>query len=122
MTEKCDVYSFAVVALELLVGRHPQELILSMQSGEHNLLLANLLDKRLAPPTGPIVQDLVLAATLALICIRENPKSRPTMRQVSSELVAGACLPISVPLHLLTFQDMMDMFSHVGTQQATNAE
>ena len=30
--EKCDVYSFEVVALETLVGRHPKEFLSSLQS------------------------------------------------------------------------------------------
>lgn len=120
VTEKCDVYSFAVAALEVLMGKHPQELLLSLQSGEYNLLLANIFDKRLTPPSGHIMQDLVLAATLALICISENPMSRHTMRQVSSELLTGACLPLSIPLHLPTLQNLIDMFSHIGSQQATS--
>ena len=28
ITEKCDVYSFGVMALETLMGRHPQEILL----------------------------------------------------------------------------------------------
>ncbi|PRQ41022.1 putative protein kinase RLK-Pelle-LRR-XI-1 family [Rosa chinensis] len=27
VTEKCDVYGFGVVALEIIIGRHPGELI-----------------------------------------------------------------------------------------------
>ncbi|KAJ7972606.1 putative Receptor protein kinase [Quillaja saponaria] len=83
VTEKCDVYSFGIVALEVLMGRHPHELLLHLQSEVSDVQLEDVLDKRLAPPTSPIVQDLVLAASLAMKCINENPTYRPTMHQVS---------------------------------------
>nr|AMM42982.1 LRR-RLK [Vernicia montana] len=117
VTEKCDVYSFGVVALEVILGKHPHELLLCLQSGGYDMLFSYILDKRLAPPTGPIVQELVLAVTLALLCIRENPKSRPTMHQVSSELSAGTILPLLAPLQMLTLQDLMDVFSHITTNR-----
>jgi serine/threonine protein kinase len=32
VTEKCDVYSFGVVVLEIIMGRHPTELLTSLSS------------------------------------------------------------------------------------------
>ncbi|PQQ20652.1 putative leucine-rich repeat receptor-like protein kinase [Prunus yedoensis var. nudiflora] len=111
VTEKCDVYSFGVVSLELLMGKHPQELLLSLQSGEDiDMLLTDVLDKRPAPPAGPVEQSLVLATSLSLACIHENPISRPTMHQVAAQLSA-ASTHMSPPasFHTLTLRNLMDM-------------
>ncbi|KAK7340474.1 hypothetical protein VNO77_21178 [Canavalia gladiata] len=48
VSKKCDVYSFEVVALETLVGRHPKEILSSLQSAcTHGLTLCEVLDQRL---------------------------------------------------------------------------
>ncbi|CAK7349329.1 unnamed protein product [Dovyalis caffra] len=75
----------------------------------HDIPFSNILDERLTPPVGPIVQELVLATALALLCVKENPVSRPTMYQVSSELSASTCLHVPAPLRLLTLQNLMNM-------------
>ncbi|PON33359.1 Tyrosine-protein kinase [Parasponia andersonii] len=89
ITEKSDVYSFGVVALETLMGKHPGELMLSLSSSSvQNLLLSEVLDQRLSPPSNRLVShDVVLVATLALACLNAKPKSRPTMKQVSQQLL-----------------------------------
>ncbi|XVF39350.1 hypothetical protein PTKIN_Ptkin01aG0027600 [Pterospermum kingtungense] len=88
VTEKCDVYSFGVVALETLMGKHPGELLSSSPSSLQNTKVIDVLDRRLAPPTNPMVaQNVVLAATLALACLSREPRSRPTMEQVSQEFL-----------------------------------
>ncbi|KAG6719137.1 hypothetical protein I3842_04G188300 [Carya illinoinensis] len=109
VTNKCDVYSFGVVTLELFVGKHPQELLLCLQSGGFDVGLADVLDKRLAPPTGPLMQDLLLAMSLTLQCIHENPMARPTMHQVSTKLSARSCLPLPSPFHTITLRNLMDL-------------
>ena len=88
MTEKCDVYSFGVVALETLMGRHPGELISSLfNSSTENILLKDLLDSRITLPfCRKDTQAIVRVATLALACLHSNPKSRPSMQQVTHEL------------------------------------
>ena len=107
VTAKSDVYSFGVIVLQVLVGKHPKELISNLRSGGHNQLFADILDKRLAPPTGPLLQELVLAATIAMLCINENPISRPTMDQVSREMSASARVPPPTRLQTLTLKDLM---------------
>ncbi|KAI3943352.1 hypothetical protein MKW92_053753 [Papaver armeniacum] len=102
VTEKCDVYIFGVVALELLFGKHLGEFLLQLQSKEHDLFLVDALDKCLTLPTGVIADEVVLIITFALACTRIPPNSRPTMHFVSRELTANTVLPIDENLHLLT--------------------
>ncbi|KAG2675620.1 hypothetical protein I3760_12G013800 [Carya illinoinensis] len=52
VTEKCDVYSFGVLALEILMGKHPGDFIcsLSSPSAMKNIKLKDVLDRRLPFP------------------------------------------------------------------------
>ncbi|KAF8388271.1 hypothetical protein HHK36_026937 [Tetracentron sinense] len=98
VTEKCDVYSFGVVALEVMMGRHPGELISSLSSwssGDRDLLLKDVLDQRLPPPTGQLAKEIVCVVTMALACTHTNPESRPTMRSVAQELSASTQVYLS---------------------------
>ncbi|XWS40863.1 hypothetical protein CRYUN_Cryun17cG0032700 [Craigia yunnanensis] len=91
VTEKCDVYSFGVLALETLMGRHPGELLslVSAPSSLQNRMLTDVLDSRLAPSTSQMVaQNIVHVATIALACLHADPKLRPTMKHVSQEFLS----------------------------------
>lgn len=90
VTEKTDVYSFGVVALETLMGKHPGELLVSFSSSSvQNMLLYEVLDQRLPPPSNRLIAaDVVLVVTLAFACVNAIPKCRPTMKQVSQFFLA----------------------------------
>ncbi|KAG2675625.1 hypothetical protein I3760_12G014100 [Carya illinoinensis] len=75
VTEKCDVYSFGVLALEVLRGKRP-----------------DVLDRRLPFPQ-PLVEDEVnTVVKLALKCLNFQPQSRPTMHFISHVLQAQTAL------------------------------
>ncbi|KAK3221069.1 hypothetical protein Dsin_015039 [Dipteronia sinensis] len=88
VTEKCDVYSFGVLVLEILMGRHPGELISDINSLRDQIVdLKTMLDPRLSPPLIPkLTHELSLMLNIALSCLHFNPESRPPMRAVSQRL------------------------------------
>ncbi len=71
VNEKCDVYNFGIVALEIIMGRHPEELISSLtSSSSQNIIMKDVLDPRLSPRISQsVAQSLVLVVTLALACL-----------------------------------------------------
>ena len=88
VSEKCDVYSFGVLVLEVLMGKHPAKLITDLHSPVGtNIHLKDVLDDRLSPPTSQkIADELVLMQNLSLSCLSTNPQSRPTMHNVCRQL------------------------------------
>ncbi|CAN6553758.1 unnamed protein product [Malus baccata var. baccata] len=64
VTEKCDVYSFGVLALEVITGKKLGDLISSFSSPSacENKLLKDVLDQRLPPPTLEVEDELTTIA------------------------------------------------------------
>ncbi|KAK7340523.1 hypothetical protein VNO77_21229 [Canavalia gladiata] len=106
VSEKCDVYSFGVVALETLVGRHPKEILSSIQSTTHGVTLCEVLDQRLPQPTMSVLLDIVRVAAVAFACLDPNPCSRPTMKSVIQCLL-HQFTPLSIPLREISLQQLM---------------
>ena len=107
VTEKCDVYSFEIVTLEVLLGIHPGDLLSSLSSTTcQTILLKDVLDNRLSLPTSHIAATIVEVVILALCCLDTNPQNRPTMQNLAQRL------SISKPPHPLkdfctiTFSDL----------------
>ncbi|KAG5541727.1 hypothetical protein RHGRI_021525 [Rhododendron griersonianum] len=90
VNEKCDVYSFAVVTLEVILGSHPGAFISFLSSASPNsadhILLKDVVDQRLLPPMDQVAQQVVSTMKLAFECLSSSPQSRPAMNQVSKEL------------------------------------
>ncbi|KAL8522897.1 hypothetical protein ACS0TY_013017 [Phlomoides rotata] len=89
VTEKCDVYSFGVVALEVMMGRHPGDLISALPQGT-DMVLKDVIDQRVLPPTGKMAEEVVFVISVALACIEAKPESRPNMRLVAQEISADS--------------------------------
>ncbi|KAK7340521.1 hypothetical protein VNO77_21227 [Canavalia gladiata] len=107
VSEKCDVYSFGVVALETLVGRHPKEILSSLQSTSTNgLTLCEVLDQRLPQPTMSVLLDIVRVAVVAFACLNPNPCSRPTMKCVS-QCFLDQLTPLNISLREILLQQLM---------------
>ncbi|XP_059627670.1 MDIS1-interacting receptor like kinase 2-like [Cornus florida] len=88
VTKKCDVYSFEVLTLEVIKGKHPVNFItwLSSSSIDHNIMLKDVLDQRLLAPSTGVEEVLISIINLAITCLNVNPQSRPTMHIVSQLL------------------------------------
>jgi serine/threonine protein kinase len=80
VTEKCDVYSFGVLALELIMGHHPGDFLSSMAN--KSTQLEDLLDIRLPLPETEIASEIFKVVVVAVRCIEPDPSHRPTMQDV----------------------------------------
>ncbi|XP_074338877.1 uncharacterized protein LOC141677043 [Apium graveolens] len=87
VTEKCDVYSFGVIALEIMMGSHPGDLLSSFTTPQstQNRMLSDVLDTRLPRPTRQQELDIILVLRQALACLSSNPNFRPSMISVSQK-------------------------------------
>ena len=89
MDNKTNVYSFGVVVLEVIFGKHPGEFISSLLSSAStsssssstidHLLLIEEVDPRLSPLADQVAEKVVVAVMIALESFNANPQSRPTM-------------------------------------------
>lgn len=95
VTEKCDIYSYGVVLLELLTGRAPVQPL--EQGGdlvtwsrhyirEHSLT-SGILDSRLDLGDETTVSHMLTVLKVALMCTSMSPFDRPSMREVVLMLI-----------------------------------
>ncbi|KAH6781486.1 hypothetical protein C2S51_006779 [Perilla frutescens var. frutescens] len=110
VTEKCDVYSFGVVALEIMFGSHPADFLSTLVSTRfaESMMLQDLLDKRLpsAEDDVRVSREVIRVARIAVKCIRHDPKSRTSMKQVSQEL-ADRLPPLPMPFRSISIRHLM---------------
>ena len=106
VNEKCDVYSFGVLTLEVIMGNHPGDLISFLSSSSSAMTsttqLKDILDQCLKSPRNQVALKVVLIAKLALACLATNPKSRPTEQEVSKRLSIEKAPELEV-VDILTF-------------------
>ncbi|PHT39559.1 putative LRR receptor-like serine/threonine-protein kinase [Capsicum baccatum] len=88
VTQMCDVYSFGVLTLEIIKGKHLGEYITVLENSstmDHHVQLSDFLDERLPYPEDRVNEVLVFIK-IASSCWFETPKSRPTMQFISHKL------------------------------------
>lgn len=97
VTEKCDIYSYGVVLLELLTGRTPVQPL--EQGGDlvswvrnyikdhNNSLTPEILDTRVDLEDQTTVNHMLTVLKLALVCTSVSPSKRPSMRDVVKMLI-----------------------------------
>ncbi|KAI8004430.1 MDIS1-interacting receptor like kinase 2 [Camellia lanceoleosa] len=118
VNERCDVYSFGVLTLEVIMGKHPGDLISSLSSSSSSssssststadgILLKDVLDQRLPAPENQVAEQVVVVAKLAFACLQANPLSRPTMRQVAMKLSDDRRSHLQNEFHMITLGQLI---------------
>ncbi|KAD4584167.1 hypothetical protein E3N88_21768 [Mikania micrantha] len=89
VNEKCDVYSFGVVTLEVIMGKHPRDMLLTSIDDMNAISHTEILDQRLPSPTQQTANEVELLVEVAFSCVHNNPQCRPSMRDATLDLVSG---------------------------------
>ncbi|KAL2317009.1 hypothetical protein Fmac_030885 [Flemingia macrophylla] len=111
VNEKCDVFSFGVLCLEIIMGKHPGDFISSLfsssgMSSVSNLLLKDMLEQRLPQPVKLVVEEVIMIAKITFACLSESPRLRPRMEQVHNEFLMPK-LSTMDPLPMLTIGQLL---------------
>ncbi|KAK9205705.1 hypothetical protein WN943_015974 [Citrus x changshan-huyou] len=74
ITEKCDVYSFGVLALEVIKGKHPRDFLSSISSSSLNtdIELDEMLDPRLPAPSRSVQEKLISIVKIVWSSFQES--------------------------------------------------
>jgi len=109
-TEKCDVYSFGVLTMEVVMGKHPGDLLLPFFCRtEQHTKLKDILDHRIVVPTSDEEKDIILLMLVAFACLQICPKARRTMQQAYQALTNRSCPTVILRLiHEVKLQDLHD--------------
>ncbi|GKB48742.1 MDIS1-interacting receptor like kinase 2-like protein [Tanacetum coccineum] len=84
VNERCDVYSFGVVALETIGGKHPGDLLSSLNySKNRGTMLENILDPRLSYPTNRLIEKEIIQCWSHGIVMRSHICKGPTNNERS---------------------------------------
>uniref|UniRef100_A0A2N9G0F4 non-specific serine/threonine protein kinase n=1 Tax=Fagus sylvatica TaxID=28930 RepID=A0A2N9G0F4_FAGSY len=111
VNEKYNVYSFGVFTLEIIMGKHPGDLISSLTSSAFttlNMPLKEVLDQRLSLPMNEAAREVLSIAKIAIACLHNVPQSRPTMQQVSQKLSTQK-LHLPTTLHMIKLGEVVDL-------------
>nr|KJB73154.1 hypothetical protein B456_011G218200 [Gossypium raimondii] len=115
--KKSDVYCFGVLTIEVLMGRHPGDLLsylsssasastLPFMSNDQHVLLKDVIDQRLSPPEIDAAEGVVSTIKIAFACLNGNPQHRPAMQQVAQALYRQS-LPLSSPFSTVKLGELL---------------
>ncbi|KAL8260671.1 hypothetical protein R6Q59_028624 [Mikania micrantha] len=106
VTEKCDIYSFGVVLLELVTGKSPVQpldqggdLVTCVRRLVNGMIpVCDIFDRRLDLSCKKTIDEMSLFLRIALFCTSPSPLSRPTMREVIAMMIDSREVKISSPI------------------------
>lgn len=108
ITDKCDIYSFGVVLLELVTGKSPVQpidqggdLVTWVRRSTQNMMpTSTIFDQRLDLSARRTIEEMSLVLKIALFCTSLSPVNRPTMREVIAMMLdakEASCSSTSSP-------------------------
>ncbi|KAF4362361.1 hypothetical protein F8388_008245 [Cannabis sativa] len=96
ITVKSDVYSYGVVLLEVLTGRHPLDP--TLPNGAHLVQWVrdhlatkkdpcDILDQKLRGRSDPTMHEMLQTLAVSFLCLSSKPDDRPTMKDIVAMLM-----------------------------------
>ncbi|MCO5555349.1 hypothetical protein L7F22_008895 [Adiantum nelumboides] len=114
LSEKVDVFSFGLVALEIVTGKQSahSRLLTWVWEKYRDKKVLDLIDERLGDAFSP--EEAIRVVHVALLCTQENPKRRPKMSLITLWL-SGSLGILEIPVRPM-FLDYLDSTSDVNHQ------
>nr|CAB3456331.1 unnamed protein product [Digitaria exilis] len=110
VTTKCDVYSFGVIVLEIMMGMYPTELLSLVSMGQHQeLAMEDRVDTRPSLPTIVEKKEIDLLVEVAFACLQTSPQFRPEMQDVYQKLVMYKHHPFASPTDEFTPEEIREV-------------
>ncbi|KAG5055406.1 hypothetical protein JHK85_007916 [Glycine max] len=102
----CGLFIGMICVGILLSWRHSKKSLdeeSRIEKKEPPVLLKDVLDQRLRPPTGNLAEAVVFTVTMAMAYTRAAPESRPMMRPVAQQLALATKQPcLTEPFGMIT--------------------
>ncbi|XVF82435.1 hypothetical protein PTKIN_Ptkin16aG0047700 [Pterospermum kingtungense] len=115
-TSLSGTFGFGVLTLEVLMGKHPGDLLLTLSRSaststpvpqDQQILLKDVIDPRLSPPSKQVSEeDIVVTMKLAFACLNGDPQLRPTMQEVAQALTRQS-LPLPRPFSTIKIGELL---------------
>ncbi|KAM5575735.1 hypothetical protein ABKV19_014596 [Rosa sericea] len=73
----------------------------------HPMPVVDVLDQRMSPPTHQVSVEVLSLMKVAFACLSSDPRSCPTMKQVSQQFETHQRLHLSKPLPMITLGELL---------------